>query len=79
MGKLKINIDTGAKIQKFVDIVNANNINAVLESESEDGTSVYRVNARSLLGALATLDWNTVWLKSDEDIYSLVEEFVVTV
>ena len=75
MGKLKINIDTGAKIQKFVDIINANNINAVLESESENG--VYRVNAKSLLGALATLDWNDVWIKSDEDIYSLIEEFVV--
>lgn len=79
MGKLRINIDTGAKIQKFVDIINANNIDAVLENEDEDGTTIYRVNARSLLGALATLDWNTVWLKSDKDIYSLVEEFVVTV
>jgi len=75
MGKLRINIDTGAKIQKFVDIINEHNINAVLESESENGT--YRVSAKSLLGALATMDWNEVWIKSDEDIYSLIEEFVV--
>ena len=75
MGKLKINIDTGAKIQKFVDILNKNNINAVLETESDNET--YRVNARSLLGALATMDWsNGVWVKTDEDIYSLIEEFV---
>ena len=76
MGKLRINIDTGAKIQKFVDIINANNVNAVLESTDENGEN-YRVNARSLLGALATMDWNDVWVKSDEDIYSLIEEFVV--
>jgi hypothetical protein len=76
MGKLRINIDTGAKIQKFVDIINANNVNAVLESTGENGEN-YRVNARSLLGALATMDWNDVWVKSDEDIYSLIEEFVV--
>lgn len=77
MGKLKINIDTGAKIQKFVDIINSHNINAVLETKDENGTD-YRVNARSLLGALATMDWsNGVWVKSDEDIYSLIEEFVI--
>lgn len=76
MGKLKINIDTGAKIQKFVDIINQNNIDAVLETTA-NGVD-YRVNARSLLGALATMDWSEgVWVKSDADIYSLIEEFVV--
>lgn len=77
MGKLKINIDTGAKIQKFVDIINKNNIDAVLETTTSDGED-YRVNARSVLGALATMEWaNGVWVRSKEDIYSLIEEFVV--
>lgn len=75
MGRLKINIDTGAKIQKLVDIINQNNVDAVLET-NHDGVD-YRVNARSLLGGLATMDWNEVWIKSDKDIYSLIEEFVV--
>lgn len=75
MGRLKINIDTGAKIQKFVDTITANNIDAVLETTHE-GVD-YRVNARSLLGALATMDWNEVWVKSDADIYSMIEDFVV--
>lgn len=73
MGKLKVNLDTYSQIQKFVNIVNANNINATLATE--DGR--YRVNARSLLGAIATMDWSEgVWVESAEDIYSQIEEFV---
>ena len=73
MGKLKVNLDTYSQIQKFVNIINTNNINATLATE--DGR--YRVNARSLLAAIATMDWSEgVWVESMEDIYSQIEEFV---
>lgn len=73
MGKLKVNLDTYSQIQKFVNIINANNIKATLST----GDGEYRVNARSLLGALATMDWSSdVWVESEEDIYSQIEEFV---
>lgn len=73
MGKLKVNLDTYSQIQKFVNIINANNIKATLAT----GDGQYRVNARSLLGALATMDWSSdVWIESEEDIYSQIEEFV---
>lgn len=73
MGRLRINLDTYSQIQKFVGIINKNNIDASLTS----GDGKYCVNARSLLGALATMDWSTgVWVESTEDIYSHIEEFV---
>ena len=73
MKKFKICIDSGAKIQNFVDIMNTNCINAVLENK--DGK--YRVNACSLLGGLATLEWEEVWVVSEQNIYSLIEDFIV--
>lgn len=73
MGKLKLNLDTYSRIQKFVDTINKNDINAALVTT--DGE--YRVSARSLLGALATMDWSSdVWIESVNDIYSVVEEFL---
>lgn len=76
MGRIRINIDSGAKIQKFVDTLEQNNIDGVLES-THNGIE-YRVNARSLLGALATLDWpDGVWIKTDSDIQELIKDFIV--
>ena len=73
MGKLKVNLDTYSRIQKFVTIINQNGIQASLVT----GDGLYRVNARSLLGALATMDWSSdVWVESADDIYSQIEEFV---
>lgn len=47
--------------------------------ELVDGTGRYRVNAKSILGCLlASGEWggDGIWLESETDIYSLVDEWI---
>jgi hypothetical protein len=70
--KVKVNIDTMSKIQLFVSICTRLGGNIKL-TDGQD----YCVNARSLLGILATADWSEVYVESEEDIYQHIQEFVV--
>ena len=69
--KAKINIDTLSKINAFVTIC------AKLDGKIDlvDGTG-YRVSAKSLMGAVATMDWNSVYVESEKDIYTNIRGFV---
>lgn len=69
--KAKINIDTLSKINSFVGICSQLNCRVDLT----DGSG-YRVSARSLIGAVATMDWSEVFVECDQDIYSRIEEFI---
>jgi hypothetical protein len=59
-------------IQEFV------NICANIDSEVVLYCPVngYRVSAKSLLGAIASMEWNEVWVECDKDIYSSIEKFI---
>jgi hypothetical protein len=70
--RAKINIDTFGKINSFVSICSKFNCSIRLI----DGTG-YCVSAKSVIGAVATMDWTEVFVVSDEDIYSHIKEFVV--
>ena len=37
----------------------------------------FRVSAKSLLGALCSMEWNELWCECEKDIYSKIEKFVV--
>jgi hypothetical protein len=70
--KAKINIDTLTKINDFVSIVAKLNCDVRLI----DGGS-YCVSAKSLIGAIATMDWSEVFVECKEDIYNDIKDFVV--
>ena len=70
--RVKINVDTMSKIQAFVSICTKLGGNIKL-TDGQD----YCVNARSLLGILASADWSEVYVESEEDIYQYIREFVV--
>ena len=70
--RAKINIDTMSKVHAFVDIC----IKLGGKIKLTDGQD-YCVNAKSLLGILATADWSEAYIDSEEDIYQHIEEFVV--
>ena len=70
--RVKINIDTLSKIHSFVDICSKLDCNVNLI----DGID-YRVSAKSLVGAIATMDWTEVFVECKEDIYQHIQEFVV--
>ena len=70
--RARINIDTLSKINAFVAIC------AQLDCKVNliDGEG-YRVSAKSLIGAIATMDWNNVYAECEKDIYTHIREFVV--
>lgn len=67
----KINIDTMHKIHKFVGI--CTKIDCKVDLVDGNG---YRVSAKSLIGAIATMDWTQVFVVCDRDIYSYIQEFI---
>ena len=70
--KAKINIDTLGKINNFVSICSRLNYDINLI----DGGN-YCVSAKSLIGAIATMDWTEVFVECKEDIYSHIRDLVV--
>ena len=67
----KVNLDTMSKINTFVSICSRLDCRVDLI----DGNG-YRVSAKSLMGALATMDWNQVFIDCEKDIYAYVQEFL---
>lgn len=70
--KVKIRLDTGADAIKFSNI--ASRLAADVYVFDNNGL---RVNAKSVLGMLYTLEFDELWCESNKDIYSHIEEFVV--
>lgn len=69
--KHKVNLDTMSKINAFVNACSSIDCKVDLI----DGSG-YRVSAKSLVGALATMDWNQVFVECEKDIYAYVHEFL---
>jgi hypothetical protein len=72
MMRVEINLDTMSKINKFVAICSGLDCNINLI----DGEH-YRVSAKSLIGAIATMDWTNVYVECEKDIYLHIKEFIV--
>lgn len=69
--RAKINIDTLDKIYDFVRICEGFDckINLI------DGSG-YCVSAKSLVGAIATMDWSQVFVECEKDIRWHIEDFI---
>lgn len=69
----KINLVTMTDINEFVKICEG------IEGRVElvCGKRGYRVNARSMLGCLAALEFDEMWVDSDKDIYDQIEKFIM--
>ena len=70
--RVKINIDTLERIAKFVAICSQLDCDVYLI----DGGKCC-INARSLMGVIATADWSNVFVECDQDIYTQIQEFIV--
>ena len=67
----RVNLDTMSKINTFVAVCSRLDYKVDLI----DGEG-YRVSAKSLMGAIATMDWNQVFIECEKDIYAYVQEFL---
>lgn len=73
MHKYKIELVTNRDIVDFVEIATAVNCPVKLT----DGNG-FCVNGKSLLGAMATVEWSSLYCESDADIYSKIQKFCVS-
>ena len=69
--KHEINLDTMSKINKFVAICSG--LDCKIDLIDGEG---YRVSGKSLVGALATVDWTHVFVECEHDIYSHIKDFL---
>ena len=73
MHRHKIELVTTADIVEFVNIA-TNEIGSV---KLVDDTG-FCVNGKSLLGAMATVEWSSLYCVSENDIYSKISKFCVS-
>ena len=71
MMRVRVELDTMSEVTEFVNI--ATTVSAPVHLVSED----FRVNAKSLLGAIYTMEWDEVWCECEVDIYHKIEKFVI--
>lgn len=70
--KNKIRLDTMCDVNKFV------NICASVQGEVHlTDKRHFRVNAKSLLGVMYSLEFEEVWVESEEDIFNKISDFVI--
>lgn len=72
MYRNKIELVTTSDIMEFVRIATEETGDVKLI----DGNG-FCVNGKSLLGAMATVEWKSLYCESDNDIYSKIEKFCV--
>ena len=72
MMRVKINLDTMTDINDFVKIMAGYDGNVYLT----DKDRAFVVSAKSMLGAIYSMEWGEVWCESDKDIYHLIAPFV---
>lgn len=72
--KVKIRLDTQNDVLKFLEKITTNfdDENIIIKLvDSTDGI----INAKSILGYMALMSWKEVWVYSNIDIYTQIEEF----
>ena len=70
--RAKINMDTTKAAETVAHLAS----NCETEVFLEDGNGL-KVRARSILGCLHALEFSELWLTSDEDYYSVFQDFIV--
>jgi hypothetical protein len=71
MMKVKVALETMSDVSEFVAIASKVKEPVVLVGED------FKVSAKSLLGALYTMEWQEVWCECEVDIYSKIAKFVI--
>lgn len=71
MYKHKINLITMTDVVQFVAAIS--NVDSSVKLVDDAG---FCVNGKSLIGAVASLEWDNLYVLSEEDIYSKISAFV---
>lgn len=68
----RIRLDTMSDIRSFVDTVST--VTEKVTLEDDDGN---RVSAKSLLGAVYTVEWKTIYCYCDKDISGIILPWII--
>lgn len=71
MMKVKVALETMNDVSTFVNI--ASTIDHPIHLTCGD----FKVSAKSLLGALYSMEWQEVWCECEVDIYHKIDKFVI--
>ena len=69
--RIKIRLDTMTEVNSFVNDMVKCGANAFLT----DGDRNYIVSAKSMLGAVYSMEWDEVWCESQDNIYHIVSKY----
>lgn len=73
MNRIKIRLETMTDINKFISIVTPLPGKIIIKNSTED----FIINAKSIFVMICALNYNDLWLESENDIYSHIRDFVV--
>ena len=71
--RVRISLDTMTKVTDFVRAASGYSGNIYLT----DADRSFVVSAKSMLGAVYTMEWREVWCECENDIYMLVNKFMI--
>ena len=72
--KVKIHLETQGDVLRFLDKITSNFDDDSIIIKLVDSTDGI-INAKSILGYMALMSWKEVWVYSNIDIYTQIEEF----
>lgn len=72
MSRYRIELVTAKDCQDFVNVTSRCPGAIVLESSNG-----FRINAKSLIGAMASMEWEDLYCVSDRDIYGAIQKWIV--
>ena len=70
--KVKVRLDTMSDVHKFVNV--ASTVNEKVFLEDEEG---HRVSAKSLLGALYSMEWDSTSCVCEKDISGALIQWII--
>lgn len=69
----KIQLITMSDVQRFVFLAEKSGLNLKLCDNGKN----YMVNASSLLGVRYSLEWDSLYLVSEEDVYNTFKDYIL--
>jgi len=70
--RAKLNLVTMSDVQKFVNAASKCEGKVILTDSERN----YVVSAKSMLGAIYTLEWDEIWCEADSDIFHVIQDFM---
>lgn len=71
--RVKVNIDTMSDVTAFIAITSKHPDSKIVLTNED---SSFRVSGKSLLGALASMEWENIFVESDIDLYTELSNFI---